>query len=93
MNFGALAFQDYKGGVLKAKCNGTGHNPFGPGPDHGVLLRWAAGLHEMETLNDATEANGGIAAFYASVQSGIFAVGATAPVKVQEDVTLRKRGQ
>ena len=27
----------------------------------GVLLRWAAGLHEMETLNDATEANGGIA--------------------------------
>eukprot|EP01047_Picozoa_sp_COSAG01_P015287 COSAG01_NODE_763_length_13784_cov_13.112897_8_plen_375_part_00 len=32
------AFQDYTGGVLKAKCNGPGHDPYGPGPDHGVLL-------------------------------------------------------
>lgn len=31
-------FQLYKGGVLKSKCNGPGHNPYGPGPDHAVLL-------------------------------------------------------
>jgi hypothetical protein len=37
----------------------------------GVLLRWAAGLHEMETLAAATEANGGIAATEAAVRSWV----------------------
>lgn len=40
----------------------------------GVLLRWAAGLHEMETLAAATDANGGIAATEASVRSWVTAV-------------------
>ena len=38
------------------------HDAMPPGfCNSGVLLRWAAGLHEMETLNETTEANGGIA--------------------------------
>uniref|UniRef100_A0A7S0X7B6 Pyridoxal phosphate-dependent transferase n=1 Tax=Mantoniella antarctica TaxID=81844 RepID=A0A7S0X7B6_9CHLO len=40
----------------------------------GVLLRWAAGLHEMETLADATAANGGIAATEVAVRSWVYAV-------------------
>ena len=40
----------------------------------GVLLRWAAGLHEMETLADATEANGGIAKTEEAVRSWVHAM-------------------
>lgn len=40
----------------------------------GVLLRWAAGLHEMETLAQATEANGGIVATEAAVRSWVAGV-------------------
>ena len=40
----------------------------------GVLLRWAAGLHEMETLAAATNGNGGITATEASVRSWVAAV-------------------
>mmetsp|Transcript_3109 Transcript_3109/g.7183 ORF Transcript_3109/g.7183 Transcript_3109/m.7183 type:complete len:793 (+) Transcript_3109:425-2803(+) len=41
----------------------------------GVLLRWAAGLHEMETLAAATAAHpGGHAATEAAVRSWVFAV-------------------
>jgi hypothetical protein len=38
------------------------HDAMPPGfCNSGVLLRWAAGLHEMETLNATTESNGGVA--------------------------------
>ena len=40
----------------------------------GVLLRWAAGLHEMETLAAATDANGGIANTEEVVRSWVFAM-------------------
>jgi len=45
----------------------------------GVLLRWAAGLHEMETLADATEkSEGGLAATEAKVRDWVHAMRAAA---------------
>ena len=40
----------------------------------GVLLRWAAGLHEMETLDATTEANGGLEATERHVRDWVMAM-------------------
>ena len=44
----------------------------------GVLLRWAAGLHEMETLEDATERAGGLEVAEQKVRDWVFAMRAAA---------------
>ena len=44
----------------------------------GVLLRWAAGLHEMETLQDAAERAGGLEVAEQKVRDWVFAMRAAA---------------